>query len=342
MARRDVVVIGASAGGVEALRALVSHLPADLPATLVVVLHTTASGRSALPAILTRAGVLPAHHAQRTTQFVPGQIIVAPADHHVVVYDHAATLSHGPRENGHRPAIDVLFRTAARSLGPRVIGIVLSGALDDGAVGLAAISARGGRTLVQDPGEALVPAMPLAAIRATEVDHVAPVEILAKRLIELVREEVAVDGRQEEDPEVPDPLEQESQVQIEPRPLADAERVGVAASLSCPDCFGTLNAIEEGDALHFRCRVGHAWSPESLVVEKTSGVEGALWVAVRTLEEKATLADRLARRATERGHAMTAERFDDASAEAMRAARDVRALIDAIEKEPGASESALP
>ncbi len=158
--RHELVVVGASAGGVETLRRLVSELPADFEASVAIVLHVLASGRSVLPAILDRAGPLPARHAADGDPIEPGTIVVAPPNCHLIVEGDRWRVTRGPRENGHRPAIDPLFRTAARAFGPRAIGVILSGALDDGTAGLRTIKICGGATLVQDPDEAQYPAMP--------------------------------------------------------------------------------------------------------------------------------------------------------------------------------------
>jgi two-component system chemotaxis response regulator CheB len=185
--RRDIVVIGASAGGVEALSHLVSRLPADLPAALLVVLHTSPTRESRLPTILDRAGALPAAHAQDGTRIRAGRIYVAPPNYHLTVEHESLRLVQGPTENGFRPAADPLFRTAARAYGARVVGVVLSGALDDGAAGLRAIKQHGGVAVAQDPNEAAVAWMPRSAIRLDHVDHVLPTAEIAALLVQLAQ-----------------------------------------------------------------------------------------------------------------------------------------------------------
>lgn len=322
---RDVVVVGASAGGVEALRTLVAGLPGTLPASLLVVLHVPPTSSSALPQILERAGTLPARHAEDGDRLQPGTILVAPPDHHLLVVDDEVTLSRGPNENGHRPAVDTLFRSAARVLGPRVIGVILSGALDDGAAGMVAVRQRGGLGLVQDPEDALYGSMPRAAIAAGGVDLHLPVHELAQEIAvragepapgaagpsELMKKETAV-------------------ANLEPQAINTEDPPGEPAGLSCPDCHGSLFQISEGSLVRFRCRVGHAWSPASLLAQQSASHESALWMALRSLEEKAALTRELARRASERGHTLSAGTFHDQAAEAHRAAGLVRELIDEI------------
>lgn len=184
--RRDIVVVGASAGGVEVLRALVAELPPDIAAAAFVVLHVAATGRSILPDILTRAGGPPAAHAEDGERIENGRIYVAPPDRHLLLSQDTVSLGDGPKEHGHRPAVDALFRSAARSHEARVVGVVLSGALDDGAAGLRAIKQHGGLTLVQDPEEARYPAMPRAAIASARPHEILPLAALARVLLESI------------------------------------------------------------------------------------------------------------------------------------------------------------
>jgi two-component system, chemotaxis family, protein-glutamate methylesterase/glutaminase len=324
--KRNLVVVGASAGGVEALRTLVHGLPSDFPAAVLVVLHLPAESPSALPLILRRAGSLPVSQAQNDSPLREGHILVAPPDHHVIVYDNRVTLSRGPRENGHRPAVDVMFRSAARAKGVQTIGVVLSGALDDGAAGMVAITLRGGLGVVQDPDDALHPAMPQNAIEAAHPEHVLPVEKIPTLLCDLVQQEVhGPDG------ELSQLMEMETAMaDLDPSALNDPERPGEPAGLGCPDCNGSLFQIHEGGLLRFRCRVGHAWSPQSLLAEQAASLEGALWMALRSLEEKAALSRDMSARATSRGHDRTATRFADDGQEAINAANLVRDLIARI------------
>lgn len=322
--RRDAVVIGASAGGVEALRTIMASLPGDLPAAVLVVLHVPPYGGSALPAILDRAGPLPARHAANENLLTLGEVLVAPPDQHLVVHDSHAVLSRGPRENGHRPAIDVLFRTAARALGGRVIGVVLSGVLDDGTAGLAAIRERAGAVLVQDPKDALYAAMPSNAIEHVTPDHIAPAAQLGGLIDRLCREEV---GRPTE-AEASALMEMEADLaRMDSDAMNEPSRPGEPSGFSCPDCSGTLFEIHDGGLLRYRCRVGHAWSPESLLGEQAMQLDGALWMALRSLEEKAALARELGERAHERGNPLTARRFEEQAAESTRAATLIRSML---------------
>lgn len=224
MPKRDIIVIGASAGGVEALTALVAGLPADLPATVLVVLHVPSSSRSALPAILARVGKLPATHLTDDTPLRHGAIFVAPPDHHLTLRDDMIHLSRGPRINGHRPAIDPLFHTAARSARSRLIGVILSGALDDGTGGMAAIQAAGGATIVQDPKDALYASMPASVLEAIAVDHVLPAVAIGTTLGELAGRDVPDTPYTEADMASPDEdMETESD-----RLAARARRQGMA------------------------------------------------------------------------------------------------------------------
>ncbi|HEX4590950.1 MAG TPA: chemotaxis protein CheB, partial [Gemmataceae bacterium] len=283
MSGRDIIVVGASAGGVEALGQLVRGLPADLPAAVFVVLHMPPHGTSVLPSILRRQGPLPAEHAKDGDPIRPGRVYVAPPDHHMLIRDGSIRLARGPTENSHRPAIDPLFRTAARRYGRRVIGVVLSGVLDDGTAGLLAIKNRGGLAIVQDPADALYPGMSESALANVAVDHAPPVKDIGPLLARLAAEPLPAIP----EPAVPAEMEMESDMaELELGALQSLNRPGKPSGFGCPDCNGGLFEVHEGDLVRYRCRVGHAWSPESLLARQSDALEAALWSALRALEER--------------------------------------------------------
>jgi two-component system chemotaxis response regulator CheB len=282
-----VVVVGASAGGVEALRNMAAHLPTDLPYPVLVVLHVPAGSPSVLAQILDRAGPMPAETAENGAHLAPGRIYVGVPDRHLMVYDHRVLLTSGPTENAYRPAINALFRSAASAFGQRAIGVLLSGVLDDGVLGLAAIRARGGTTICQRRDDALFPAMPENARAAGVVDHEAAAAELGALLKDLIKRDI------EEVQMEPDPrMELENRIAMGGHSAVefDSEHLGPPSGYTCPDCNGSLASVGE----HYRCRVGHAWTAEALLHARDDEVEGALWVAVRSLQEKAKLARRMA------------------------------------------------
>jgi two-component system chemotaxis response regulator CheB len=322
-----VVVVGASAGGVEALRDFVAGLPADLPATVLVVLHMPTGGRSALASVLTRPSTLPVRPAMEGASLVPGSVVVAVPDRHLLVIEgNRLTLSLGPRENGHRPSVDALFRSAAQVAGPRVIGVILSGALDDGAAGMVAITSRGGVAVVQDPTDALYGSMPRNARDAVGAAHVLPAVAIGELLGRLTREDLGDDVQV-----APVPMDmrmENAMAQMDSESWGAESHPGDPVPLTCPDCHGPLFRIPDGVLHRFRCLVGHAWSAETLAAQHTSAVEGALWMALRTLEEKAELSRSMAARATASGHDLTGRTFHERADDAHQAAILVRDLLE--------------
>jgi two-component system chemotaxis response regulator CheB len=318
---RDVVAVGASAGGVEALRALVAGLPLDLPAAILVVLHIPRDAPSALPAILDRSGPLPARHAVDGEPVRPGRIYVAPNDRHLLLLDGQLRLTRGPAENGHRPAVDPLFRSVARAAGRRAVGVVLSGSRDDGAAGLGSIAAAGGVTVVQEPSDALYPGMPSAALAAVAIDHSLP----AAKLGGLLAGIATVD--------LPPPTEDKPEDELLTAEVAMSELAAVTtddlpvppSGYGCPSCGGALFELDDAPVPRFRCRVGHAWSPDSLLHEQAAALESALWVALRALEEKSSLGRRMAER--QPPHTASSTRFRDMADDAAAAGATIRRLI---------------
>ena len=306
VATHDVVVIGASAGGVEAISTIVAGLPRDLRAAVLVVLHVS-RGRSVLPDILSRVGPLPAAHPRDGDTLHIGRIYVAPPAHHMTVEGSTIRVQHGPSENGVRPAVDPLFRSAARSFGPRVVAIILTGSLDDGTAGMAAVKEAGGVTIVQDPAEAFAPSMPRSAADVVGVDHVLPLRKIPLLIDTLTRESAPSTM-----PEVRGPhlMPLESDLAKEPIAVHPEDRPGRVSVFSCPECHGSLWEVDERGLLRFRCRVGHIYSSESMLAAQTDSVDRALWAALRSLEERAALTRRLAERARQRRNVGVARAFE--------------------------------
>ncbi len=318
----DVIVLGASAGGVQALCRVIESLPPGFPAAVFVVLHLSAHGRSALPAILERSGCLPASHPAEGEVIQPGRIYVAPPDRHLAIRDGHVHLSRNASENAHRPAIDVLFRTAARSYGPRVAGVVLTGNLDDGTAGLAAIKKCGGVAIVQDPEEADYPSMPESAIANVRVDHVLPLAGIGPLLDELSRQPRPAG-------EAPcGEVEKEPDAMGTSNPGGEENVPGAPSGLTCPECGGALFEKPGEKPMHFRCRTGHAYSPESLLAEQSNALEAAFWAALRSLEENAALSRRMEKRARDHGNLRSCEGYRQRADDADKHAALIRMILE--------------
>jgi len=332
MATRDTIVIGASAGGVQALTTLVAGLPPGLAAAVFIVLHVSPDTPSFLPNILARESRLPVDHPHTGERIRPGRIYVAPPDHHMLVERDNVRLVHGPKENLHRPSIDTLFRSAARSRGPRVIGVVLTGARADGTVGMRAIKQRGGITIVQDPNEATFPSMPTNVMQQMQVDFSLPLREIAPLLARLSQEEAGDEGSYP----VSDQIDIETRISEQDMDanelFASVERLGTISRLTCPDCHGALWEINDADILRYRCHVGHAFSAESLNDGQSQMLEIALWSAVRALEEKMILTRRIVERARRANQLRAASLFERRAEAAERNSNVIRELLLGKEK----------
>ncbi|MBV9712110.1 MAG: chemotaxis protein CheB [Ktedonobacteraceae bacterium] len=324
MSGHEIIVVGASAGGVEALVRLVREFPADLAGSVFVVLHIPAQSPSLLPDILNRAGQLKAQHPVDHQHIEGGHIYVAPPDHHLLIERGLMRIVRGPKENRHRPAVDPLFRSAAVAYGPQVVGVVLTGSLDDGTAGLLAIKQRGGIAIVQDPDDAIYPDMPRSALTHVNVDYCLPIADIGPLLVQLAREKV-VQGTVQPASE---DMEREVRVaEMETNPLNEHEQVGAPSAYSCPECGGVLWEVHDGELSRFRCRVGHAFSSESMLSEQSERIEEALWVALKTLDENASLSRRMAKQAQQNGHAWLMERLDVRVKEAEQQAALLRRVL---------------
>lgn len=292
MARKDIVVVGASAGGMGTLERLVAGIPAGLPAALFVVWHMSPGIRSVLPQVLSRAGALRASYPNDGDPIEPGRIYVAPNDHHLLLEKGYVRVAKGPKENRFRPAVDPLFRSAAYIYGPRVIGVVLTGALDDGTAGLWAIKLRGGTAIVQDPADAQNRSMPLNALENVAIDYQLPAAEIGPLLGRLVGEEAAAKPRAGDGE-----LERmHAEVKIAEGSDAleyDVRSLGELSPFTCPECHGVLTTLRDGTAKRYRCHTGHAYSANALLESATEQVEDRLWDAVRSLDETVLLFNQL-------------------------------------------------
>ena len=375
----DVIAVGASMGGQEALIALCRDLPADLPAAVLIVKHTDPHSRPLLAGILDRAGPLPVRNASDGEPVRPGHIYIAPPDRHLLLIGDVLRLSRGPHENRTRPAVDPLLRSIAVARGPRAVGVVLTGMLNDGASGLRAVKRCGGVAVVQDPADAAYPDMPRAALAAVgpdRVDHRLPIAALGATLGRLVREPAG--------PAVPVPDDLRAEVELAGGAVDERTQgyqSGPAVPLSCPECHGTLWLVEgggggdptrsreaggdaagngkpaaapddgrasgdgdgggDGELMRFRCRVGHGFTAEALLTSQDGAIDAALWAAVRAMRERAELLVRLAERTGGRG--WSAERFRERAAESAAHSEAIRRLLlRAVDTDAGAVDPPQP
>lgn len=286
MVKRNIIVIGASAGGFEVIKKIVQHLPPDFDASIFIVWHMSPEVHGILPEVLNKFKTIYAAHAVDKEPIQSRRIYVAPPDHHLILEQGIISVTHGPKENRFRPAVDPLFRSAAYSYGNRVIGVILSGALDDGTAGLWRVKANGGIAVVQDPADAEVTSMPESALREVQVDHCVPVSELADLLVNLSSQEIAPNNQIVKDEQTKSEIEIASQ---ENALESGAMDLGVLSPFACPECHGVLSKIMEGSMARYRCHTGHAYSADALLVALSENIENGLYSAVRAMDESIML-----------------------------------------------------
>lgn len=323
---RDIVVIAASAGGVSALQTLCAGLPSDLGAAVFIVQHVSPSARSMLPAILGRTASLPVLHPADGEAIRPGHIYVAPPDRHLLVKRGHMLVRRGPKENRTRPAADPLFRSAAAAYGSRVVGLVLTGTLDDGTAGLLAVKRCGGIAAVQDPDDAAWPDMPRHAMQKVAVDHCLPLDRLADLVTRLTLEPA---GPQ---PSIPADIQLEAHIAAQEMVSMTEETKSNSLSgrptlITCPDCGGAMMEVRDGPLLRFRCHIGHAYSPATLAEAQAEAFEQALGMALRTHHERVKLFERMAENAMAQGQHHSAAKWTAAAGEAQGHADLLRAVL---------------
>lgn len=322
MSNRDIVVIGGSSGATAPLKAILHALPEGFPAAVFIVLHIPARSIGILATVASSATRLPVHAAADGMLIEPGNIYLAVPDHHLIIADGHIRLGRGPRENMARPAIDPLFRSAAIAYGPRVVGVVLSGLLSDGASGLEAVKRCGGVAVVQDPADAIADEMPRSAMTAVTVDLAIPSARLGDVLSDLVREPAG--------PGVPIPPEIRLEVDIAAGERIDSRilrRIADPAALTCPNCNGVLSTVRNAKPLRYRCQVGHALTADVVAKEQENAVDEALRVALRVIEERAELVSRMAEDGRTSGRRAVAEMYEERATEYRQYADTIRRAV---------------
>jgi len=322
MANRDILAIGTSAGGFEALRFLAGEFSGDLPASVLVVIHLSSQFRSSLDAILTQAGPLPATFAVDGEKLEKSRIYIAPAERHLIVEGERLRLGSGPRENNVRPSLDPLFRSAALCCAPRTVGAVLTGTQGDGAAGLSALKQSGGITVVEDPGDAAFPEMPAAALAFAQPNHVVGLPGMPALLEKLVRQPAG------QPRPVPAGLEYEVNIASGGRgSMSEMDRIGRRSVLACPDCHGVMWEIEQGDLVRYRCHEGHAYTAELMGLALDDNLRRAFGSALRALDERVTLARKLEKQASASGRSLSAESWSGKAREYEEEAAIIREAI---------------
>jgi two-component system chemotaxis response regulator CheB len=324
MPTRDIIVVGASSGGLDALKLLVRGLPADLPAAVFVVWHIAPESPNMLPEVLRRLTQLAVVSARNGEPIVPGTVYVAPPDRHLLLAADRVRVTFGPKENRFRPAIDALFRSAAFVYGPRVIGVVLTGQLDDGTAGLWAIKDRGGLAIIQDPAEAAFPSMPNTARQYVAIDHELPAAAIGPLLGRLSAEPVNANEARTMSPE----LEIETRIAENTGALSGGVlTIGEPSPYSCPDCDGVLMQMKDGGIPRFRCHTGHAYSAYSLLAAVSEDIEREMWSTARALEESIMLLKQLERHVSEQHDAPAAKLFREKAQDAEQRVSGIRSLL---------------
>lgn len=305
MAKRDIIGIGGSAGSTQALKSLLGELPAGMKASVFIATHLRAGRKQYLAEVLARVCALPVKVAEADEEIRPGQVYLAAPDCHLLVIRNRVVLGKGPRENMVRPAIDPMLRSLAMTYGSRVIGVILSGALNDGASGLHAIKHCGGLAVVQSPEDAEVAEMPLAALETVEADHLATAAAIGAVLPSLAETEAPAS------PSCTDLVRLEVEIAAGARlGTRKLEQVAAPAALTCPQCNGVLSQMGEAHPLRYRCQIGHAVTGEMLDDEQKAAAEEALRVAWRVMEERAELVSRMGKDARRQGRTMVAELYE--------------------------------
>lgn len=327
MANRDILAIGTSAGGVEALLSLARSFPGDFPAAVLVTLHLSSEFRSSLDEVLNRAGALRAVFAKEDEPVRKGHIYIAPVDRHMLMIGDRLVLGHGSRENNARPAIDPMMRSVAACCGSRAIGVVLTGTLNDGASGLWAIDQCGGITVIQDPNDAAFPDMPLNALNRLQPDHVVTLAAMPKLLSSLVTQSAG--------DQMPVPESVKFEIEIARGGYATIEQMdgfGRRSGLACPDCHGAMWEVDEGDLVRYRCHVGHTYTAELMSVALDENLRRALGSATRALEERRALARKLEAQAEKNDQPHLAASWGRRAREFEQELKVIRSSIERIDK----------